>query len=386
MLSNSTFEFKSEIKLKDTNEIYDFFVTYNNSQFYMKLTKYLDANYWEINFELSKLQLDYKFLFYFETYDDFIVYIMKSCNEKTVALSKTSENAMILSFQFMDRSFSVFLKNKIVDISENFKEITNLLQKSNKQIQQSKFELEQQMNTIKIEMDKKFQVLEEKIDFSLKKIMLMFEEIKEEKIILKKINEDNQNKKIVCPDFSFVPSNNNGNFKLDNNNKTLEKISGKNRYRGFRCEPPGIISPKMGFSVKIDCNMNSHFMIGWCLKNGIFSSGYHNSNSAFCFSFEDGRFFRRENLCISQSLNQTPIFMYIKENFSGDPNNIYSSVINLKKREIVFYENECPIGFPRSISLSEAEIPLLCPFIDTDRIQNKISIVNYDNFQEFIEV
>lgn len=264
----------------------------------------METDYWEIIFELGKLQLQHKFLFYFEKYDDFFAYIVKSCNEKTVSLSKISHNEMSLSFMFMEKSFSLLLKNKMVDISENFKAITNFLQQTNKEIKESKFELEKQVKAIKMEMDKRFEILEEKtekIDVSLQRIMSLIQEIKEERIISKKINGEGENKKIVYPDFCFVSANNNGRFKLRNDNKTLGKISGKNRYRGFRCEPPEEIFPIMSFSVKIDCNMNSHFIIGWCLKNGLFSNGYHNSNSAFCFSFEDGRFYKKENAINKQS-------------------------------------------------------------------------------------
>lgn len=227
-------------------------------------------------------------------------------------------------------------------------------------------------------MEKKIQLLEEKME----NLMLIFNEIKTEINLLKQNNEKTQKNKIpisIWKEFSFVPINNDAKFILSNNNKTLELKSG-NDWRGFRCDPPEEIFPRTSFSIKIENTSNNNFIFpnqhpsniifGWCLKNANSSKGFYVSNASFGLYLFNGNFYNRG--INNDNINSFKVRGQIWE--------IYSSVINIEKNTIEFYLNGSLLGYPRSIDLKKEEISLLCPFVDLYNKGDKVTIVEFNNF------
>ena len=181
---------------------------------------------------------------------------------------------------------------------------------------------------------------------------------------IKEFNEK-FNKNMINDNYSFCPKNNDGNFKLSNLNRTLEKTSGVGATRGFHCENLLKFSDKLMFSIKIERTMDKgNIMIGFCLKAANNAFGYHKTKPSFMLYLSDGHFYNSKNH-----------FPYNNANpFQAKVNQIYTSILDMKKKSVEFLLNGKSLGAARIINLQNEEIPLLCPCVDLYYKGDKISI------------
>lgn len=366
-------EFKTEITCEKTDEVYDICLGYKDCQFLFKLSK--DLEYWETSFEFGSLQSENKFLSFIEKDQDFFDFIVVCFSEKHVSLSKINNNDMKITFSFlivkMKKEISFELKYKKPDVSEAMNQIINHISKSDQQVKEMQKNFENKFTEQFNYVNNKLQSIEEKMDDKLQKMMDFFQELKKEiKEMKKLIEEEKMTKMIVSYDFSFFAGNNNGDFSLSNSNKTLKCNS--DGWFGFRCDPPKKLYAKMSFSIRIDnVDKNSHIMVGWCVKNANYLSGFYSTNSSFCMYLCNGLFYYRYK-------HSTYVSQYVK----GKIGEIYSAIIYVREKKIGFCLNGVSLCEPLTIDIKNEEINLLCPFVDLYSSEDQVSIVEFKDFNE----
>ena len=300
-LKNNT-EFKAEVT-SDDGSSYNFFLIYQDEKFNMKLSQKFNPIFWENAFSLNVLASENKVWYYFEDDSEFFTKLVEAFEGKSVTLQKKTENQRIIQIKIDKKPYSLPLNAKKGDITQNIEDMVDNIRKL------------------------------------------------EEEIVKLKTNAQ---KTDVIPfnTFSFIPGNNNGNYTLSNNNKTIEKIQGGSAWCGFRCDPPAKISDKMAFSIKVEnTDGNCSIMVGWCLKNANHSSGYYATNADFA--------------------------IYL--NNKGLKNDIFTAIIDIKMKTIMFLLNGYLIGNPKRFELQDEEIGLLCPFVDIQTPGDKVSIYDIEN-------
>jgi len=196
-LKNNT-EFKAEVT-SDDGSSYNFFVIYQDEKFKMKLSQIFNPIFWENDFSLNALASENKVWHYFEDDSEFFTKLVEAFEGKSVTLQKKTENQIIIQIKIDKKPYSLPLNAKKVDITQNIEDMVTHIRK-----------LEEEIAKLK------------------------------------------NNALIPFNTFSFIPGNNNGNYTISNNNKTIEKIQGGSAWCGFRCDPPAKFSDKMAFSIKVD--------------------------------------------------------------------------------------------------------------------------------------
>ena len=330
-------------------------INFNSQSFFRKILQenlfLADINLNETDEVLKKLTL--------KNNDENIDFMVNVFSKKIVKLEV--ENHVLKSELETSREKEKGFDEKIKKMEEKFSKIEQKVQKMNKTMKGS----EEEINKLKKKNNEKKKKLIEK-DCENEQMNKNMTKSEEMNFGTKKYQiKVEQLKKKTLRTYRFCDENDDGHFSLSNRNKTLEKTSGGEGWRGFRCN---ILNPKgsnqLKFSIKIENTADANIMIGFCVKSANSSCGYFKTNSScFMLSLSNGNFYHRSS--------SSP---YIHSHIAKE-NNIYTSKLDVKQKSIEFFLNGTSLGIPRKINFKKEEIPLLCPCVDLYDQDDKVSVV-----------
>jgi len=279
-----------------------------------------------------------------------------------------NSDAKMKDFQLKNEDFEAKNENRLGIFEENF-QLRNQDFEAKNENRLGIFEENQQKKTLefeetmKLSLDEKFRVFEEKL---LKKLKIEEEERKKPEENLKKspISELTSNY-----EFSSQSIKNNC-FVLSNSNKTVEKIS-PNKWDGLLCFERALFGgslDKKVFSIKIEKTTNSNIFIGFVVKTADNSNkGFYQTSSSFMLYLYNGQFY-------SRSIN-SDYLNYLVNYQTVSVNQIYTTILDVKEKTIRFLRNGEALGEPKTIDLKPEEIDLMSPCVDIYFQADKVSLV-----------
>lgn len=349
-------KFHQKIILEDGLE-YDFFLQYINERFQLKLTEKESIITWENDFKLIELCFRDKKWNSFSDDDDLYNELVLSLN-KTDCFKKTIDNAM--NFELSLKNLKILLKIKENELSEDLSQPKSIYYIKNLEDKIKKLEKSVEYQTINnkklIKTNDVFQNKINEMEKIINKLQIKNEIHDNDIASLVKLNINPKYLMLSSIPNRFVGLNNNANFSLTNNNKTLQRVTGVAGWWGFRCDPPMRIMNNLTFSIRIDhTDKHAYIMMGWCMKKSDFSNGYHLTKPSFALYLYNGYFF-----------NNGKGSSYII-GFKGKTNETYTSLFEIKEKTVSFFRDGVQMGLPIAINLTDDETESLCPFVDLNR-------------------
>jgi len=365
------------------NRFYEEFLSGFNATFFKNMNDNIEEMFfWFLNLlKKNKIcnEMIVKFIILFK--QNLIVQMKK----KNPSFSKESYFRKIIEENLDLTKINIKETFNDLELDENFETqdfLIKVLTENQKKIAQIEDDAQKNIQNLK----EKNQELEEKIEKIIKNNKESNEKIKN----LENNQEASMNSLIFLKDNQksiqsvlsffydgFFPFNQNNMYlELANSNKTIiKKVNQQNvncGWIGVYCERSHKILDKLSFSVKVEFVQGNGpkegFLLGFCLKTAPlpFASGYHRTPSSFMLKVQNGNFFDRSK--------ETE---YLRIN-SWRPNDIYSSILNIKEKTIAFLLNGLILGSPKNIDLKEEEIDLMCPCVDIYDQGIKLTLIDMD--------